>query len=172
MARTQLTGSQVSDGSVARADLNTSTAGSAVITKIIAGTGITLSSTGADAGTGDVTVNASSSGSTTNPPVVTAVSASTTLALTHAPATSQSQGIVNATSASAMTITVPTFATVAFPIGTMITVIQGGAGQVSAAASAGVTINNSSSLSTRTQYSAITLINMAQDVWLLTGDMA
>lgn len=42
--------------SVKRADLDVITSGSAVAAKIIAGTGITLSSTGPDAGTGDVTV--------------------------------------------------------------------------------------------------------------------
>ena len=58
MARTQLTGQQVGDGTVQRVDLDSTTAGNAVIKKVIAGTGITLSSTGVDAGTGDVTINA------------------------------------------------------------------------------------------------------------------
>jgi hypothetical protein len=40
-----------------RGNLDTTTVGSAVITKAIGGTAITLSSTGADAGTGDVTFN-------------------------------------------------------------------------------------------------------------------
>ena len=48
---------QVQPGTITRALHNTTTAGSAVINKVIAGTGITLSSTGADAGTGDVTIN-------------------------------------------------------------------------------------------------------------------
>lgn len=61
MARTQLTGLQVTDGSIQRSDLDVTTAGSAVIRKVIGGTGITLSSTGPDAGTGDVTVNAAGS---------------------------------------------------------------------------------------------------------------
>ena len=60
MPQTQLKGTQVSDGSIQRQDLDVSTAGSAVIRKLIAGTGVTLSSTGVDAGTGDVTVNAAS----------------------------------------------------------------------------------------------------------------
>ena len=57
MARTQIVSSQLGNGEVKRADLNTATSGSAVITKLIQGTGISLSSTGADAGTGAVTVN-------------------------------------------------------------------------------------------------------------------
>lgn len=44
-------------GSVQRNDIDVSTTGQAVITKVIAGANATLSSTGVDAGTGDVTVN-------------------------------------------------------------------------------------------------------------------
>lgn len=58
MARTQLTGLQINDGTVQRADLDATTAGNAVVKKVIAGTNITFSSTGVDAGTGDVTINA------------------------------------------------------------------------------------------------------------------
>jgi len=59
MARTQLSGSQVTDGSIQRTDLDAATAGSAVLRKVIAGAGITMSSTGPDAGTGDVTITVS-----------------------------------------------------------------------------------------------------------------
>jgi hypothetical protein len=62
MPVTGLRGRQILDGDVLRADLNTSTSGSAVITKIIAGTNISISSTGVDAGTGDVTINATGTG--------------------------------------------------------------------------------------------------------------
>ena len=55
MAATALNSSQIRDGQVSRADLNTSTGGSAVIARAIAGNGIALGSTGADTGTGDVT---------------------------------------------------------------------------------------------------------------------
>jgi len=50
---------QIDDGEVKRADLNTTETGSAVATKVIAGDGIELSSTGIDSGTGDVTVGVS-----------------------------------------------------------------------------------------------------------------
>lgn len=61
MAVTGLRGRQILDDSVVRGDLNTTSAGDAVIRKIIAGTGVTISSTGVDAGTGDVTINATGS---------------------------------------------------------------------------------------------------------------
>ncbi len=57
MARTQLKGKQVDDGTICRLDLNTSTPGNAVITKVIAGQGITLNSSGIDDGTGDVIIS-------------------------------------------------------------------------------------------------------------------
>jgi hypothetical protein len=56
--QTVIRGNQILDGSVQRQDLDVATPGSAVIRRIIAGDGVTLTSTGADAGTGDVTVNA------------------------------------------------------------------------------------------------------------------
>jgi len=58
MGRTQLTGDQIKDGTILREDLNTTTSGQAVITKALPGSGITMQSTGADEGTGDVTFSA------------------------------------------------------------------------------------------------------------------
>lgn len=55
----QLPSTKIKDGDVGRVDMNTATSGKAVTTKVIAGTSIALSSTGADAGTGDVTVSLS-----------------------------------------------------------------------------------------------------------------
>ncbi len=59
MALTELYTFQIGDKAVVRGDLNVQTPGSAVITKLIPGAGISLSSSGADTGTGDVTVNIS-----------------------------------------------------------------------------------------------------------------
>jgi len=58
MPATQVTGKQVKDASIQRADLDVGTAGQSVIAKLVDGSpnsGITFTSTGADAGTGDVT---------------------------------------------------------------------------------------------------------------------
>jgi hypothetical protein len=57
MPITTIRGGQVTDGTVQRVDLDVSTVGQAVVRKIVQGSGITLSSTGADSGTGDVTVS-------------------------------------------------------------------------------------------------------------------
>lgn len=56
MAKTEVRGSQIKDASVQRDDLDAATSGQAVARKLVQGPGIELSSTGADAGTGDVTV--------------------------------------------------------------------------------------------------------------------
>lgn len=57
MPKTQVRGNQVRQGKIKRIDLDTTTVNNSVITKIIAGSGVTITSTGADAGTGDVTLN-------------------------------------------------------------------------------------------------------------------
>ena len=57
MARTEVKSHQIKDGQVKRPDLNTTETGEAVVRKVVAGTNVTLSSTGVDSGTGDVTVN-------------------------------------------------------------------------------------------------------------------
>ncbi len=72
MARTQLTGREIRDESVQRDDLDIVTPGQAVITKIIAGTNISIFSSGIDIGTGEVTVNATSTGIAPNPPIIPA----------------------------------------------------------------------------------------------------
>lgn len=62
---TEITSRQIRDDGVYRSDLNVNSTGNAVIRKIIAGTNITIGSTGVDSGTGDVTIN-SSGGSSSN----------------------------------------------------------------------------------------------------------
>lgn len=58
MGRTQIRTHNLGDGEIKRDDLNTTTAGQAVVRKIIQGSGgLTISSTGVDSGTGDVTIN-------------------------------------------------------------------------------------------------------------------
>lgn len=59
MPRTQITNTQIQDGTIVRTELNVSTPGAAVVRKLIAGVGVSFTSTGADAGTGDVTIGSS-----------------------------------------------------------------------------------------------------------------
>jgi hypothetical protein len=86
--------------------------------------------------------------------------------------------LITASNASAQTYSIPTNASVAFPIGCQINIIQIGAGQVTINA---VTSGTTSVLSTgataaapklRAQYSVATLIKAGTDLWYVTGDIA
>lgn len=88
-------------------------------------------------------------------------------------ALADANSIVEANNASAMTITIPLNATVAFPIGTNIVIYQKGAGQVTIAAATGVTLlSNSSKFKSAAQNAALALFKVATDTWLLGGDIA
>lgn len=79
---------------------------------------------------------------------------------------------VEMNNASANTLTVPTNATAAFPIGTRIRIIQTGAGKTTIAAAGGVTINSTAgNLSIAAQWSEATLFKRATDTWVLTGSL-
>jgi hypothetical protein len=76
------------------------------------------------------------------------------------------------TNASAITVTVPPNSSVAFPVGTQIDVMQGGAGKVTFAQGAGVTIKSfSSNKSLAGQEVGGTLLKMATDTWRLMGNL-
>ena len=61
MARTQITGSLIENSSVLRSDINTTVSGEALITKVLVNSPLTISSTGINSGTGDVTLGLSTS---------------------------------------------------------------------------------------------------------------
>jgi hypothetical protein len=78
--------------------------------------------------------------------------------------------VVEMNSASGVTLTVPTNASVAFPVGEVIQVCQIGVGQVTIAPAAGVVLHYASSLTTRAQYSTVTLRQRAANEWVVGGD--
>jgi hypothetical protein len=82
--------------------------------------------------------------------------------------------MITLTNAAAITLSVPTNASVAFPVGTTIDLAQMGAGKVTVAAvtPGTTTVNATPSLGFRAQYSAATLIKLATDNWLVVGDLA
>lgn len=79
--------------------------------------------------------------------------------------------LVELNNAAAITLTVPTNANSAFPVGSSLIILQTGAGQVTVSG-AGVTINGTPGLKLRTQWSSATLIKRATDTWVLIGDTA
>ncbi len=58
-----------------------------------------------------------------------------------------------------------------FDIGTIITFIQMNTGQIILSPALGVVLHTASSLKTRTQYSILTAVKIAPDVWHISGDM-
>ena len=90
---------------------------------------------------------------------------------TYTLALSDAGKMVTLSNASAITLTIPTNASVAFPVNTRIDILQYGAGQVTVAG-AGVTINSSGSkLKLTGQYSGASLWKKATDTWVLIGDI-
>jgi len=79
--------------------------------------------------------------------------------------------LVTLSNAAAITLTVPLNATVAFATGAIINIQQIGAGQVTVAGAAGVTLNGTGT-KTRAQWSAASLVKTATDTWTLIGDIA
>jgi hypothetical protein len=80
--------------------------------------------------------------------------------------------LVTMSNASANTLTVPPNSSVAFPVGTQITVCQLNTGQTTIAQGSGVTINSADGdLKLRVRYSSGTLIKTGTDTWLLIGDI-
>jgi len=75
-------------------------------------------------------------------------------------------------SSSAITLTIPANSTTAYPVGTSIDIIQTGAGQVTVAGAAGVTVNATPGLKLRAQYSSATLFKRATDTWIVMGDLS
>jgi hypothetical protein len=76
-------------------------------------------------------------------------------------------------SASALTLTIPTDATLNFPIGTSIDILQTGAGQVTIAPVSGtVTVNATPGLKLRTTWSSCTLLKRAANTWVVFGDLS
>jgi len=81
-------------------------------------------------------------------------------------------GLIEINSGSGTTLTIPTNATTAFPVGTSIDVLQVGAGQITVAGAVGVTVNSTPGLKLRTQWSSATLFKRGTDLWVLMGDLS
>jgi hypothetical protein len=86
--------------------------------------------------------------------------------------------LVTASNASAQTYSIPTNASVAYPIGTQINIIRIGAGQVTinAVTSGTTTISSTGATATapilRAQFSSATCIKANTDLWYVVGDIA
>jgi len=73
-------------------------------------------------------------------------------------------------SGSSGSFTIPPDSTFNFAIGTQINVAQTGAGRLTIVAGSGVTAFSALGLNLRTQYSCATVVKVASNTWLVTGD--
>ena len=137
-------------------------------------------STGTVALTSDITVTDSSTTTLTNK---TLTDAKVNLAFdaetaSYTAVLANNSQVVTMSNASANTFSIPTNASVAFPVGTQINVLQIGAGQttIQAVTSGTTTILSTgataASPKTRTQYSMATCIKAATDTWYVVGDIS
>ena len=95
------------------------------------------------------------------------ITASTTLGLTH------TESLLRVNSSNAVTITIPLNSSVAFAIGSCITITKIGTGDVTISPSTGVTLNSKDSARTIDgQFSAVTLYKVATDEWDMWGALA
>lgn len=98
---------------------------------------------------------------------------STTQAANYTAALVDRGTIVEMTSASANTFTVPPNASVAFPVHALLHVCQFGAGVTTIAAGAGVTIRSATgTFAMRAQYGVASIRKRATNEWVLFGDLA
>ena len=70
------------------------------------------------------------------------------------------------------TVSIPTDATFNFAIGTQINLLQIGAGVITTAGVAGVTLNGTPGLKLRAQWSSATFIKRAVNTWVIVGDLS
>ena len=76
------------------------------------------------------------------------------------------------TNGSAADLKVPLNSSIAFPVGTRIELIQGGAGQITILPTGGVTVNSSGGKTKlAAQYAVATILKVATDTWYLFGDI-
>ena len=104
--------------------------------------------------------------------IQTSVVATSQAGTTYTLALSDAGQVVEFSAATAVALTVPTNAVIAFPVGTIIGILQYGAGQVTIGG-AGVTFRSAGArLKTTAQYSAVWLRKRATNEWVVSGDTA
>jgi hypothetical protein len=178
---------KIGDGSTAWTSLAYKAAGT--VTSITAGTGlsggaITTSGTIAidtattvDVSTAQTLTNKTLTSPTLNAPLIN-LSLNAQTGTTYTFVLTDNGKLVTASNASAQTYSIPTNASVAYPIGTQINIIQIGAGQVTinAVTSGTTTVSSTGATATapklRAQFSSATCIKASTDLWYVVGDIA
>jgi hypothetical protein len=178
---------KIGTGSTAWTSLSYSASGT--VTSITAGTGLsggTITTSGTiaidtattvDVSTAQTLTNKTLTSPTLNAPLIN-LSLNAQTGTTYTFVLADNGKLVTASNASAQTYSIPTNASVAYPIGTQINIIQIGAGQVTinAVTSGTTTVSSTGATATapklRAQFSSATCIKAATDLWYVVGDIA
>lgn len=116
-------------------------------------------------------VAAGNAPTSTNPFQTSAAIVNAQTGTTYTLALADAGSVVTLSNAGGITLTVPTNASVAFPVGTVVMLVQIGAGQVTVAAAGGATVNSrGAALKLDAQFSAASLVQYAANTWVLAGD--
>jgi hypothetical protein len=178
---------KIGDGSTAWNSLGYKASGT--VTSITAGTGLsggTITGSGTiaidtattvDVSTAQTLTNKTLTSPTLNAPLIN-LSLNAQTGTTYTFVLADNGKLVTASNASAQTYSIPTNASVAYPIGTQINIIQIGAGQVTinAVTSGTTTVSSTGATATapklRAQFSSATCIKANTDLWYVVGDIA
>ena len=107
-----------------------------------------------------------------NPTTTGTINAQSASVTAYTIALSDRDELVELSSASATTVTVPADSTTNFPIGSNVSLLQTGTGQVTVAGAVGVTVNSNPGLKLSGQWAAASLIKRAANTWILIGNTA
>jgi hypothetical protein len=171
-----VTSAMIADGTIVDGDINAS---AAIAQSKISGLSTSLSEKAPLASptfTGTVTVAASGvaftdgtqtkEGTPSRTPIIQKTASYTLSSLT------ERDSLIEVSSATGVTITIPTNTAVAYPVGTSIDILQTGAGQITIAPVDGtVTVNSTPGLKLRTTWSSCTLFKRATNTWVVYGDL-
>ena len=91
---------------------------------------------------------------------------------TYTPVLADRGKLVTLSNTGAITVTLPTDAGVAYPVGTVIDFAVINTGMVTFAAASGATVTGTPSLVSRARWSTVSAIKYAANTWLLVGDLA
>ena len=172
-----VTSAMISDGTIVDGDISAS---AAIAQSKISGLSTSLglkANLAAPSFTGGVTVDSSGiiftdgtqtkEGVPSRTPIIQKTAAYTLSSLT------ERDSLIEVDSASAVTLSIPTDASVNYPVGTTIDILQTNTGQVTIAAAtpATTTVNATPGLKLRTRWSSATLLKRAANTWVVYGDL-
>ena len=174
IADSAITSAKIADGAIVNADVNAS---AAIDKTKISGTAITAADTGTVTSTmitdgtivnADINASAAIDLGKLADATIDEKSADYTLALTD-----KNKFIKMSVTSTANTVTVPTNASVAFPIGSQIHIIQYGTGKTQVIPVSGTVILYATpGAYLRAQYSSATLLKCDTNIWMLMGDLS